>query len=94
MGLLVVKVSIKILLFWNGNLQSKYSDEPLGSIASTIFAERILTTRVHLQYLQLKHIGNYLYRTSISSIQNNDSIHNLQGYPFKRQPHKMSNTLK
>ena len=64
MGLLVVKVSIKILLFWNGNLQSKYSDEPLGSIASTVFAERILTT-VYLQYLQLKHIGNYLYRTSI-----------------------------
>ena len=35
-----------------------------GSLLQFYFAERILTT-VHLQHLQLKYIGNYLYRTFI-----------------------------
>lgn len=38
------------------------------------FAEGILT-RVHLQHLQLKHIGNYLHRTLRKQTQNNNSRH-------------------
>ena len=35
-----------------------------GPLLPLYFAKRILTT-VHLKYLQLKHIGNYLYRAFI-----------------------------
>ena len=33
-----------------------------GQLLPLYFAKRILAT-VHLKHLQLKHIGNYLYRT-------------------------------
>ena len=47
-----------------------------GPLLPLYFAERILMI-VHLPHLQLKHIDNYVDRTFIKKIQNNNSSHDL-----------------